>query len=185
MLWIANSYFDQKQCKNHLDRFVYCKTAVCGLLNYFWIIVITCLDSRSDGTHSLQRIHWWVSDVMQNFSKYVQMKKKQSHLHLGWHGDEYIFSYFSVENDWLDLSVTKLKLCFVLFKVSPLILTIYCYLIFIMCLERGVFLLQLMRFYPTLLYFIRLCSSWETSTMPYQASYRNVNCCLRLFHISL
>ncbi len=61
MLWIANSYFDQKQCKNHLDRFVYCKTAVCGLLNYFWIIVITCLDSRSDGTHSLQRINCWVN----------------------------------------------------------------------------------------------------------------------------
>ncbi len=29
-----------------------------------WIIVvfISCLDSLSDGTHSLQRIHWWASD---------------------------------------------------------------------------------------------------------------------------
>ncbi len=35
--------------------------------------------SHSDGTHSLQRIHWWVSDVMLNFSKSVLMKK-QTHL---------------------------------------------------------------------------------------------------------
>ncbi len=36
----------------------------------------------SGGTHSLQRIHWWASDVMLNFSKSV-LKKKQTHLHLG------------------------------------------------------------------------------------------------------
>ncbi len=28
---------------------------------------ISCLDSHSDGTHSLQKIHWWASDVMLNF----------------------------------------------------------------------------------------------------------------------
>ncbi len=27
-------------------------------------VFISCLDSHSDGTHSLQWIHWWVSDVM-------------------------------------------------------------------------------------------------------------------------
>ncbi len=27
-------------------------------------VFISCLDSHSDGTHSLQRIHWWASDVM-------------------------------------------------------------------------------------------------------------------------
>ncbi len=43
---------------------------------------ISCLTSHSDGTHSLQRIHWWESDIMLNFSKPVLMKK-QSHLHLG------------------------------------------------------------------------------------------------------
>ncbi len=31
-------------------------------------VFISCLDSHSDGTHSLQRIHWWASDVMLNFS---------------------------------------------------------------------------------------------------------------------
>ncbi len=34
-----------------------------------------------DGTHSLQRIHWWASDVMLNFTKPVQMKKNP-HQHL-------------------------------------------------------------------------------------------------------
>ncbi len=40
----------------------------CGLLWFF----ISCLDTHSDGTHSLQRIHWWcnVTDVMLHFSKW-------------------------------------------------------------------------------------------------------------------
>ncbi len=32
-------------------------------------VFISCLDSHADGTHSLQRIHWWASDVMLHFSK--------------------------------------------------------------------------------------------------------------------
>ncbi len=39
-------------------------------VDYLWFIVmffISCLDSYSDGTHSLQRIHWWASDVMLHF----------------------------------------------------------------------------------------------------------------------
>ncbi len=38
---------------------------ICGLL---WCI-ISCLDSHSDGTHSLQSIHYWASDVTQYWSK--------------------------------------------------------------------------------------------------------------------
>ncbi len=39
-------------------------------VDYLWIdVFISCLDSHSDGTHSLQRIHWWTSDVMLHFSK--------------------------------------------------------------------------------------------------------------------
>ncbi len=41
-------------------------------MDYLWIIVmffISCLDSHSDGTHSLQSIHWWASDEMLYFSK--------------------------------------------------------------------------------------------------------------------
>ncbi len=53
----------------------------CGLLVDYCDVFISCLDSHSDGTHSLQRIHWWASDVMLNYSKSVLMKK-QTHLHL-------------------------------------------------------------------------------------------------------
>ncbi len=37
-----------------------------------WItcdVFISCLDSHSDATHSLQRMHWWASDVKRHFSK--------------------------------------------------------------------------------------------------------------------
>ncbi len=43
-----------------------------------WItcdVFISCLGSHSDGTHSLQRIHWWASDVILHFSKSVLMNK--------------------------------------------------------------------------------------------------------------
>ncbi len=33
-----------------------------GLLVDYCDVFISCLDSHSDGTHSLQRIHWWASD---------------------------------------------------------------------------------------------------------------------------
>ncbi len=32
-------------------------------------VFISCLDSHSDGTHSLQSIHYWTSDAMLHFSK--------------------------------------------------------------------------------------------------------------------
>ncbi len=51
-----------------------------------WItcdVCISCLDSHSDGTHSLQRIHRWASDVMLNYFHLFRWSKK-THLHLGW-----------------------------------------------------------------------------------------------------
>ncbi len=81
ILWILDPYLSQKQqfeVKN-MDLIITntqlftspdinCWTGVvwitCGLL---WCI--SCLDSHSDGTHSLQRIHWWACDVMLHFSK--------------------------------------------------------------------------------------------------------------------
>ncbi len=48
-----------------------------------------CLDLHSDGTHFLQRIHWWAA--MLNFSKSVLMIK-QTHLHLRWPEGECVFS---------------------------------------------------------------------------------------------
>ncbi len=41
----------------------------CGLLVDYCDVFISCLDSHSDGTHSLQRIHQWASDGMLHFSK--------------------------------------------------------------------------------------------------------------------
>ncbi len=34
----------------------------CGLLVDYCDVFISCLDSHSDGTHSLQSIHWWTSE---------------------------------------------------------------------------------------------------------------------------
>ncbi len=62
---------------------------LCGLLVDYCDVFISCLDSQSDGTHSLQRIHWWTSDVMLHFSKSVLMKK-QTHLLLECPQGEYI-----------------------------------------------------------------------------------------------
>ncbi len=59
----------------------------------YYDVFISCLHSHSDGTHSLQRIHWWASDMMLNFSKSVLMKR-QNHLYLGWPEGESIFSRF-------------------------------------------------------------------------------------------
>ncbi len=61
-----------------------------GLLVDYCDVFISCLDSHSDGTHSLQRIHRWASDVMLNLSK-TFLIKKQTHLHLEWPEDKYIF----------------------------------------------------------------------------------------------
>ncbi len=76
--------YDQKQplkCLN--DGFVYCTLLFSRDINWWtglvWITseVLWCLDSHSDGTHSLQRTHWWASDaVMLHFSKSFPMKKQ-------------------------------------------------------------------------------------------------------------
>ncbi len=62
------------------------KTAIHDIRH--WLMDWNCMDycdvfyqlfgSHSDGTHSLQMIHWWTSDVMQHFSKSVLMKKQNS-----------------------------------------------------------------------------------------------------------
>ncbi len=56
-------------------------------------VFISCLDCHSDGTHSLQRIHWRGSDGMINFFKSVLLKM-QTNLYLGWHEAKYISRQF-------------------------------------------------------------------------------------------
>ncbi len=61
-----------------------------------WItcdVLISCFDSHFDGTHSLQRIHWWVTDVMQKFSKSVSIKTHSSSSWMAW-GWVYIHTVF-------------------------------------------------------------------------------------------
>ncbi len=58
----------------------------CGLLWWFY----QCLDSHSDGTHSLQSIHWWASDGMLHFSKSDE-ETNSSTSRMAWWG-EHIFS---------------------------------------------------------------------------------------------
>ncbi len=41
-------------------------------------IFISCLDSHSDGTHSLQMIHWWASDVKKKFSDVLKMSHEET-----------------------------------------------------------------------------------------------------------
>ncbi len=62
-----------------------------GLLVYYCDVIISCLVSHSDGTHSLQSIHCWASDVMLHFSKSVLMKSEADYAnvkmtHMTWHG---------------------------------------------------------------------------------------------------
>ncbi len=71
--WLFNDGFvSRKHSAFHFTRHYF---MVCSRVDY-----ISAVWTHSDGTHSLQRIHWWASDVKLNFS--VPMKK-QTHLHLG------------------------------------------------------------------------------------------------------
>ncbi len=70
----------------------------CGLLVGYYNVYSSCLDSHSDGTHSLQRTNWWASDEILKLSQSGSFKK-QTHLHLGWSEGEYIFSIFKFLGD--------------------------------------------------------------------------------------
>ncbi len=82
-------------------------------------VFISCLDSHSDGTHSLQRIHCWASDVKLNFSNSVLMKK-QTHLHLRGPANFHFWVNHSFE------SLTNKFLVYVLFAVSKLYYIPHC-----------------------------------------------------------
>ncbi len=61
------SFLHHKMLTNRLES--------CGL-HVDYCVFISCLDSHSDSTHSLLRIHWWSSDVKFDFSKSVLLKKQ-------------------------------------------------------------------------------------------------------------
>ncbi len=53
----------------------------CSHVDYYDVF-ISCLNSDSDGTHSLQSIHWRASDVILNFFKSAAIGKKNTQLQL-------------------------------------------------------------------------------------------------------
>ncbi len=63
----------------------------CGLLVDYCDVFISCLDSHSDGTHSLQRIHCLARDGMLNFSKSVPKKKQNQ-------STSWVIYYFNMKN---------------------------------------------------------------------------------------
>ncbi len=69
-------YFDQRICFLHTQLFTL--KDINRWTGVVWIIdvFISCLDYHSGGTHSLQSIHWWASDLMLHFSKSVPLKKQ-------------------------------------------------------------------------------------------------------------
>ncbi len=92
LLWIMDFYFSWKQqfeVKNIL-MFFFCLSfgfTRCKMMDWSGVdycdVFVSCLDSHSDGTHSLQRIHCWASDGKLHLSQSITMKK-QTHLSLGW-----------------------------------------------------------------------------------------------------
>ncbi len=76
--------------------------------------IISCLDSHSDGTHSLQRIHWWASDVKLGFSKSVSMRKPP---HLPYILDDLRVSTFSANfHFWVNYSFNLKKSAYTMWK---------------------------------------------------------------------
>ncbi len=64
LLWINNMDFSFCLLQMLSDGLEWC-----GLLVDYCDVFISCLDSHSDGTHSLQSIHCWDSDAVTHFSK--------------------------------------------------------------------------------------------------------------------
>ncbi len=57
----------------------------CELLVDYCDVFISCMDSNSDGTHSLQRIHWWVTDAMLNLNQICSDEEPSSSTsHMAW-----------------------------------------------------------------------------------------------------
>ncbi len=56
-------------------------------------VFISCLDSHSDGTHSLQSLHCWASDVMLYFSKSDEETNSSTSFLMAW---KWVFILFSL-----------------------------------------------------------------------------------------
>ncbi len=73
---VKKSCLLKKTCSFSLHKMLINGLEWCELLVDYCDVFSSCLDSHSDGTHSLQRIYWWASDGMLHFYKSVPMKKQ-------------------------------------------------------------------------------------------------------------
>ncbi len=68
----------------------------CGLLVDYCDVFISCLDSHSDGTHSLQRIHWWTSDT-----KFLQIcSDEETNPTIAWMAWGWVFFGWTIPLKW-------------------------------------------------------------------------------------
>ncbi len=91
----------------------------CGLLVDYCDVFSRCLDSHSDGTHSLLRIHWWASDGMLHFSKSVQMKRQTHNVIVSTFFSKFHFLVSPLNNLPIFSSVRHLVFCCLDTWISP------------------------------------------------------------------
>ncbi len=74
----------------------------CGILVDYCDVFISCLDSHSDGTHSLQSIHCWDTDAMLHFSKSdEETNSSTSWMIWGWVNINQIFIFgWTISLNW-------------------------------------------------------------------------------------
>ncbi len=58
IFFINDGFVSYKKCSFSLHKTIIDGLEWCGLLVDYCDVFISCLDSHSDGTHSLQIIHW-------------------------------------------------------------------------------------------------------------------------------
>ncbi len=97
----------------------------CGFLVDYCDVFISYLDSHFDGTHSLQRIHWWASDLMLNFSKSVLMEKNLSTFWIDFGRGICLFIFYNISLSWNHIMYNGcflfLQICAVLAAVTEVI----------------------------------------------------------------
>ncbi len=71
-------------------------------------VFISRLDSHSDGTHSLQRVHWWASDVMLHFSTSDEERNSS----ISWNFQQFILNKdeIPVENPWFQIWISYIHI---------------------------------------------------------------------------
>ncbi len=103
----------------------------CGLLVDYCDVFISCLDTYSDGTHSLQTIHYWASDVTLHFSMSFSMKRLIYLL-----SEIFVIRKFYLEVNYSFKAIRQKKQCSNCIIVFAIFITdqdLYLYLFIIFC----------------------------------------------------